>query len=120
MSKKLILAASMALVLAACGDKDDAATGEPSMMDKAMDATTEMASDTAEAVKDTTGDVVEGAGDMASDAVDATKEMVHDTAQSIVDATADDAADAAADAATDAATDAAAGAMDDASKAMGQ
>ncbi|MGB5260355.1 MAG: hypothetical protein WBO34_07520 [Gammaproteobacteria bacterium] len=109
MSKKLILIATMALALAACSDKDNTASmEEPSMMDKTMDATKEMAADTADVVKDTTSNVIEGAGDMAADAkeatadktgemVDAAKEMVHDKAQSIADATADSAADAAAD-----------------------
>jgi ElaB/YqjD/DUF883 family membrane-anchored ribosome-binding protein len=111
MSKKLILIATMALALAACSDKDDTATmgepsetmEEPSMLDKTMDATKEMAGDTADAVKETTSDVVEGTGDMASDAkeavtdktgevVDAAKEMVHDAAQGIADKTAPDAA----------------------------
>lgn len=135
MSKKLILIAGMAIALAGCGDKSDTATGEEgSMMDKAMDATKEMASDTADAVKgttsnvvdgagdmasdaadavtDTTGNMVDGASDMASDAVDAAKDAVHDTAQGIADATADEAEAAAQDAAS--------GAMDDAGKMMNQ
>ena len=74
MSKKLILIAGMALALAGCGDKSDTATGEGSMLDKAMDSTKEMASDTADAVKDTTSNMVEGAGDMASGAADAVKD----------------------------------------------
>lgn len=108
MNRKLITAACMALVLAACGDKSDTATGsaEPGMMDKAMDATSEMASDAADAageaadaagemaseaagaVSETAGDIAEGASEMASDAVDATKEVIHDTAQGIADSTA--------------------------------
>jgi hypothetical protein len=75
MSRILITAACLALILAGCGDKNDSATGsaEPGMMDKAMDSA---------------GEVVEGAGDMVSDAVDATKETIHDAAQGVADATA--------------------------------
>lgn len=83
MNNKLVFIATMALVLAGCGDNDVATTGEPSMLDKAMDS----AGEAANAVKDTSSDVVEGAGDMASDAVDTTREVVHDTAQGIADAT---------------------------------
>lgn len=83
MNKKLIFIATMALVLAGCGGNDDATTGAPSKLDKAMDS----AGDVANTVKDTTSDVVEGAGDMASDAVDTTREVVHDAAQGIADAT---------------------------------
>jgi len=83
MNRKLILIASMALVLAACGGNDDATTGAQSTLDKAMDS----ASDAVNTVKETTSDVVEGAADMASDAVDTTKEVVHDAAQDIADAT---------------------------------
>ena len=83
MNNKLVFIATMALVLAGCGDNDVATTGEPSMPDKAMDS----AGEAANAVKDTSSDVVEGAGDMASDAVDTTREVVHDTAQGIADTT---------------------------------
>ena len=86
MNNKLIFIATMALVLAGCGDNDVATTGEPSMVDKAMDS----GGDAAKAVKDTTSDVVEGASDMESDAADA----VSDTASNV----ADDAADLASDA----------------------
>ena len=86
MTRKLIIIAGMALMLAGCGDNDDVATSKPSMMDKADSVT--------DAVKNTTSDVVEGASDMASDAVDATKEAVHDAAQDIADATADKPTDA--------------------------
>ncbi len=128
MNKKLILIASMALALGACSEKQETApmegaTEEQTMMDK----TKEMAGDAAEAVKDTTGEMVEGAGGMATSAkdavsektgerVDAAKEMVHDTAQSIADATADEAEGATMDEATEAAS----GAMQDAGSAMGQ
>ena len=83
MNNKLIFIATMAFVLAGCGDNDVATTGEPSMVDKAMDS----AGDAANAVKDTTSDVVEDAGEMASEAMDTTREVVHDTAQDIADAT---------------------------------
>ncbi len=83
MTRKLIIIAGMALMLAGCGDNGDVATSKPSMTDKAGSAT--------DAVKDTTSDVVEGTSDMA---VDATKEAVHDTAQDTADATADKPTDA--------------------------
>ena len=80
MNRKLITAACLALILAGCGDKDDSATGsaEPGMMDKAMESTSEMATDAADkagemageaadAVTDTAGDIAEGASEMASD-----------------------------------------------------
>lgn len=38
MNRKLILIATMALVLTGCGDNDVANTGEPPMLDKAMDS----------------------------------------------------------------------------------
>ena len=113
MNKRLILIASMAFIMAGCGDKDEAVTGdvEPSAIEKAMDATSdtmhdagsamsEAASDAAEATKEATADAVDATKEMASDAYDAGKEVVHDAAQSVADATADEAAaDAAAEAA---------------------
>jgi hypothetical protein len=104
MNKKLILVACMALIIAGCGDKDDAASGsaEPTMMDKAsdatsdtMDATGEMAAEAGAAVRETAGDAAEGTSEMASDAGDAVKSTVHDAAEGVADATADDAAEAA-------------------------
>ena len=61
MNRKLILIASMALVLAACGDSDVATTDKPSTLNKAMDS--------------------------AGDAVETTSEVVHDAAQGSADAT---------------------------------
>jgi len=98
MSKKLVLITTMALVLAGCGDNDVATSGEPATLDKAMDST----GDAANAVKDTTSDVVEsagdmpavsdstssgGAGDIASDAKDTASEIVHDADQGSADTT---------------------------------
>jgi outer membrane lipoprotein-sorting protein len=72
MMKKIgILFATLALLMAGCGDKD---AGQS--MDEAVDATKEMASDTADTVSDAAGD-----------AYDATKKGVHDTAQAVADAT---------------------------------
>lgn len=89
MSKKLIFIATMALVLAGCGDSDVATTGEPATLDKAMDS----AGDATNAVKDTASDVVEGAGDMATESdstssgVDATRteDMTTEEAQEYMD-----------------------------------
>ena len=55
MSKKLIFIATMALVLTGCGDNDVATTGEPSMLDEAMDST----GDAANAVSDTDSSVTD-------------------------------------------------------------
>lgn len=71
MKKFGILFATLALLIAGCGDKDASQS-----VDEAVDVTKEMASDTADAVSDA-----------ASDAYDATKKGVHDTAQSVADAT---------------------------------
>lgn len=79
MNKKLIFITTIALVLAGCGDNNDATTGEPSMLDKTMDST----GDAVNAIKNTTSDAVEGAGDTASDVADAVSEK----ADSIVDST---------------------------------
>lgn len=83
MNRKLILIASMALVLAACGDSDVATTDKPSTLNKTMDS----AGDAANAVKDNTSDVVEDAGDTSTDAVETTREVVHDAAQNVADET---------------------------------
>lgn len=64
MNKKLIVVACMALILAGCGDKDDAASGsaEPGMMDKPMDATSDTMGGAGEMMNE------ESAGEAASDA----------------------------------------------------
>lgn len=100
MSKKLVLITTMALVLAGCGDNDVATSGEPATLDKAMDST----GDAANAVKDTTSDVVESAGhmpavsdspstssgtagDMTPDAEETANEVLHDADQGSADTT---------------------------------
>jgi hypothetical protein len=55
MNRKLILIATMALVLASCGENDVANTGKPSMLDKSMDST----GDAANAVSDTDSSVTD-------------------------------------------------------------
>jgi hypothetical protein len=87
MNKKLIVVACMALILAGCGDKDDAATGsaEPTMTDKAMEATTETMGATEEMANETAGSVSEA----ATGAADAVGEAASDTAEGAADAAAD-------------------------------
>lgn len=55
MNRNLILIATMALVLTSCGENDVANTGEPSMLDKAMDST----GDAANAVSDSDSSVTD-------------------------------------------------------------
>jgi hypothetical protein len=75
MNRKLVSAACMALVLAACGDRSDTATGsaEPGMMENAMDT----ASETASGEGDATGETMQEpamAGD--AEAVDTASETM--------------------------------------------
>ena len=81
MNKKLILIATIALVLTGCGSNDDATTGTLPMLDKVIDSADDAVND----VKDTRSDVDEGAGDnMATDSA-RTEEMSTEEALEYMD-----------------------------------
>ena len=76
MIRNTFLVAGVAILLAACGQKDDAASEAESAMDKAAEATGSAMDEAADAAKDAAGSAMQEAEDMANEAMDAAGDVI--------------------------------------------